>query len=202
MQPKPMEQSARATASLVTGGGLILVWAIVWTNFPSKDELLPVRSAPSPVEMSNPHELDLTIPGVPRRSVQSSTETGESSRGTASDGETALQDSRARQVAEVRCEAQVLEFCPDALAGEERRRCMMQRMRELAPLCQQITRQRMMRWKVAEGYRSACAADIRRVCLTAEPGEGRLLACLQEHEQDLSEPCYQSLPKGRLNFRN
>jgi hypothetical protein len=25
---------------------------------------------------------------------------------------------------------------------------------------------------------------------------------LQEHEQDLSEGCYQSLPKGRLHLRN
>jgi hypothetical protein len=28
------------------------------------------------------------------------------------------------------------------------------------------------------------------------------LTCLQEHEQALSEGCYQSLPKGRLNLRN
>jgi Cysteine rich repeat len=154
------------------------------------------------VEMSNPHELDLTIPGVPRQSVQSSPETRETSRGTASAGGTTLEDSRTRQVAEMRCEAQVLEVCPDSLAGEERRRCVMQRMRQLDLPCQQIARQHVMRWKVAEGDRLACAADIKRVCLTVEPGDGRILACLQEHEQDLSEACYQSLPKGRLNFRN
>lgn len=202
VRPKPMEQSARVTASLVTGGGLILVWAIVWTNFPSKDELLSVRSAPSAVDMSNPLEIDVTIPGASRQPVQGSTGTGDFSLGTANDGEAVLQDSRGRQIAEMRCEAQALEFCPDSLAGEERRRCVMQRMRQMDPPCQHIARQRMTRWKAADGYRHVCAADVKRACPTVEPGEGRILACLQEHEQDLTEACYQSLPKGRLNFRN
>ena len=202
MQPKPTEHSAKTIASLVTGGGLILVWAIVWANFPPKDELLSARSAPSPVEASHPQELDLTIPGVSRQSIQGSTGTGEPSLSTAMSGEAVVQDSRARQIAEVRCDAQVQEFCPDSLAGEERRRCVMQRMRQLDQPCQQIVRQRMVRWKAADGYRLACPADIKRLCSTVEPGEGRILACLQEHEQDLSEACYQSLPKGQLHFRN
>lgn len=201
-QPKQTNQSAKATASLVTGGGLILVWAIIWTNIPSKEEFLSAQSTVLSVERPRQVELDLTIPGAPRRSVQSSIGTEESSRGTASSGDVALQDSRARQIAEVRCDAHVQEFCPDSLAGDERRRCMIQRMRQFDQSCQQIVRQRMIRWKIADGYRLACAADVKRRCLTVEPGEGRILACLQEHEQDLSEACYQSLPKGRLHFRN
>ncbi len=202
MQPKQTERSAKATASLVTGGGLILVWAIVWTSFPSKEELLSAQPITPSVQRPPQVELDLTIPGVSRQSVQSSTGTGESLRGTASSGDVALQDGRARQIAEVRCDAQVQAFCPDSLTGDERRRCVMQRMRQFDHSCQQIARQRMMRWKAADGYRLACAADVNRMCLTVEPGEGRILACLQEHEQDLSEACYQSLPKGQLHFRN
>lgn len=200
--PKQAEQSARATTSLVTGGGLVIVWMIIWTNFPSQEELLSAGSPSLPMEMSNSHELDLTIPGVPPQSVRGSTETGKPSLGTASGGDAASQGSRASQIAEVRCDAQVQEFCPDTLTGEERRRCVMQRMRQFAPRCQQIVRQRMVRWKAADGYRVACAADVTRVCQAVEPGEGRILACLQEHEQDLSDGCYQSLPKGRLHFGN
>ncbi|HBH81587.1 MAG TPA: hypothetical protein DDY39_17305, partial [Nitrospira sp.] len=76
MQPKQAEQSAKATASLVTGGGLILVWAIIWTNIPPKDELVSAQSATPSVERSRPVELDLTIPGVHRQPVQGSTGTG------------------------------------------------------------------------------------------------------------------------------
>jgi hypothetical protein len=78
----------------------------------------------------------------------------------------------------------------------------MQRLKRLEPSCQQIVRQRLVRWKEADGYRVACAEDVKRFCLAAEPGDGRILQCLQEHEQDLAEGCYQSLPKGRLNLRN
>ncbi|MBK8274991.1 MAG: cysteine rich repeat-containing protein [Nitrospira sp.] len=202
VQPKQTNQSAKATASLVTGGGLILVWAIIWTNFPSKDELLSAQSTTVSAERPRQVELDLTIPGVPRRSLQGSTGTEESSRGTAGSGNVAPQDSRARQIAEVRCDAHVQEFCPDSLTGDERRRCVTQRMRQFDQSCQQIVRQRMIRWKAADGYRLACSADATRMCQTVEPGEGRILACLQEHEQDLSEACYQSLLKGRLHFRN
>ncbi|MBX3327546.1 MAG: cysteine rich repeat-containing protein [Nitrospira sp.] len=201
-QPKPTEQSAKTIAGLVTGGGLVLVWAVVWAHFPSKEELLSASSSPVPVEVSQPRELDLTIPGMPRQPVHGSTGSGEPSLGTTSGGETALQDSRARQIAEVRCDAQVEQLCPDSLPGEEKRRCVMQRLRQLDQPCQRIARQRMVRWKAVDGYRLACAGDVKRLCLAVDPGEGRILACLQEHEQDISEACYQSLPKGRLNFRN
>lgn len=202
VQPKQTNQSAKATASLVTGGGLILVWAIIWTNFPSMEELLSAQSTALSQERPPQVELDLTIPGVPGQSLQRSTGIEASSRGTAGSGDVVPQDSRARQIAEVRCDAQVQEFCPGSLTGDERRRCVTQRMRQLDQSCQQIVRQRMMRWTAADGYRSACAADITRICPTVDPGQGRILVCLQEHEQDLSEACYQSLPKGRLHFRN
>lgn len=200
--PRPTEQSARIIASLVTGGGLILVWAIVWANYPSKEELLSAQSATPPVEQPGQATLDLTIPGAPRQSVQGLPGTGELPSDMVIGGEASVQDSRAKQIAEVRCEAQVQQYCPDSLTGEERRRCVMQRMRQLDQPCQHITRQRMVQWKAADGYRLACAADVKRMCLTVEPGEGRILACLQDHEQDLTEACYQSLPKGRLHFRN
>ncbi len=202
VQPKQREQSAKATASLVTGGGLILVWAIIWTNGPLKDEFVSTQSTTPSVERSRPVELDLTIPGVSRQPVQSSTGMGEPSGGAGSSGDMTLQDSHARQIAEVRCDARVQQLCPDSLTGEERRRCVMQRLRQLDQSCQQIIRQRTARWKAADAYRLACAPDVKRMCPTVEPGEGRILTCLQEHEQDLSETCYQSLPKGQLHFRN
>jgi len=75
-------------------------------------------------------------------------------------------------------------------------------MKHWAPICQQIVRHRIVRWKEAEGYKAACTEDVKRVCLAVEPGEGRILQCLQEHEQDISEACYRTLPKGRLLMRN
>lgn len=196
------EQSGKTTTSLVTVGGLILVWTIVWANLPSKEELLSAQSAASLVEMPRPPELDLTIPGLSSRSVESSAGMRETSSVTTIDGLSVTQDRRSRQIAEVKCEAEVQQYCPDSLEGEGRRRCVMQRFKRLDAPCQQIIRQRLVRWKEADGYKSACADDVKRVCLTVQSGDGRILQCLQEHEQDLSEACYQSLPKGRLHLRN
>jgi hypothetical protein len=203
MKPtKPTEQSGKITTSLVTVGGLIFVWTIVWANLPSKEELLSAQSASPTVERLRHTELDLTIPGVSSQSAESSAGTKDTSSVTTIGGLSVPQDRRARQIAEVKCDAEVQQYCPDSLSGEERRRCVMQRLKRLDVSCQQIVRQRLVRWKEADGYKLACAEDVKRVCQTVDSGEGRILQCLQEHEQDLSETCYQSLPKGRLNLRN
>lgn len=195
------ERSGKAAASLATVAGLILVWAIVWANFPSKEELLSAQSGTSSVEVTRARALDLTIPGVSSQPVPNSAGAGEASGATLG-GLSVPRDSRARQIAEVKCDAEVQQYCPDSLSGEDRRRCVMQRFKRLAPTCQQIMQQRLVRWKEADGYKLSCAVDVTRFCRTVSPGDGRMLQCLQEHEQDLSEGCYQSLPKGRLQTRN
>ncbi len=196
------EQSGKTTTRLVTVTGLILVWTIIWANFPSKEELLSAQSASPIAEAPHPSELDLTIPGVVSPPTEISTRAADSPSATTYGGLSVPHDRRARQIAEVKCEAEVQSYCPDSLSGEARRRCVLQRMKQFDTTCQQVVQQRLARWKEAEGYKFICAEDMKRVCPTVQPGDGRILQCLQEHEQDLSEGCYQSLPKGHLHFRN
>jgi hypothetical protein len=196
------ERSGKTTTSLVTVGGLIVVWTIIWANFPSKEELLSAQSTSPADEVPHPSELDLSIPGVPNQPVESPTGTGDAASASTLGGLSVPHDRRARQIAEVKCEAEVQSYCPDSLSGEARRRCVMQRLKQLDTTCQQVVRQRLVHWKEAEGYKLTCIEDVKRFCPTVQPGDGRILQCLQEHEQDLSEGCYQSLPKGRLHLRN
>lgn len=203
--------SGKVPASLASVLGLILVWGIVWANLPSKDELWsaqsPVHNAVTPVAP----ELDLTIPGVSGSNPSGATQPDGTSRPMDSGGSrpsstiggfSVPTEVRARQIAEVKCDAEVQQYCPDALTEEQRQQCVAQRMKQLPLPCQQIVRQRMVRWREAEGYKAFCAEDVRRVCRGVEPGDGRVLICLQEHAQELSERCYQSLPKGHLLLRN
>lgn len=196
------ERSGKTTTNLVTVAGLTLVWIVVWANLPSMEELLSAQSASPTVETPRPPELDLTIPGVVSQPNERSTETADSSSVTTLGGLSVPLDRRAREIAEVKCEAEVQSFCPDSLSEEDRRRCVMQRLKRLGTSCQQIVRKQLVRWRDAEGFRLACVEDAKRFCLTVPPGDGRILGCLQEHEQDLSEGCYLSLPKGRLHLRN
>jgi len=197
--------------SLVSVLGLLLVWGIVWANLPSKDELLSAQSQQRAAVAPVVPELDLTIPGIPT-TQPTSAPIYEGAEGPAGFGElTASEttgtfpipnDGRARQIAEVKCDAEVQQFCPDSLTGEARRSCVTQRMKRLPLLCQQFVRQWMVRWKEAKEYKAACAEDVKRVCYGVEPGDGRILQCLQARAQDISEGCYQKLPKGHLLLRN
>jgi hypothetical protein len=182
--------------------GLILVWGIVWANLPSKYELLSGQPRGAAPAVPPVVELDLSIPGVPPSSVRTGRPNPEGLSGPGRGREfAATGNAHARQIAEVKCEAEVQQACPESLDGEERRRCVAQRMKQFPPFCQQIVRRRVVRWKAAEGYKAACAEDLKRFCPMAELGEGPLVQCLQEHAQDISEPCYQSLPKGQLLLR-
>jgi hypothetical protein len=196
------ERFGNAITNSISVAGLALVWTIIWTNLPSKEALFSAPSASSIADAPRVLELDLTIPGVTRQPTDSLAGAREAESMATLGGVSAPRDSRARQIEEMKCEAEVQQYCPDSLSGEDRRRCVVQRIKRLDPPCQQIVRQRLVRWTETEGYRLTCADDVKRVCLTVQPGEGRILQCLQAHEQELSEGCYQSLPKGRLHLRN
>jgi hypothetical protein len=197
-------------ARVVTVVGLLLLWGLVWANLPSQDELrsMPVKQGPATPPMAS--DLDLSIPGVPSPSAllsgpapgASSTTPDDRAPFLAGSAEfTNLAGVHARQVAEVKCEAEVQQFCPENLTGDARRHCVERRMTQLTPLCRQIVRQRIVRWKDAEGYKLACLDDLQRLCPRIHPGDGRILQCLQEHAQEVSDRCHQSLPKGHLLVR-
>ena len=195
-------RSGKAVTNSISVVGLILVWTVIWTNFPSKEELFSAQSASLRGKSQRVPELDLTIPGVVSRPAENSARTADSLSVATLGGLSVPRDRRAKEIAEVKCEAEVQRYCPDSLEGENRRRCVVQRLKRLDAPCQQIVQQRLVRWREAESYKHACIEDMKRVCPTVQPGDGRILQCLQEHEQDLSEVCYQSLPKGRLHLRN
>lgn len=199
---KTEERVTNVITNAVSVAGLILVWTIIWANFPSQEELFSGQSAPAIDDIPRVPPLDLTIPGVSRRSAERSGGTGDTTSVTTLGGLSVPRDSRARQIAEVKCEAEVQQYCPDSLGGEDHRHCVAQSLKRLNSLCQQIVRQRLVRWKESERYQLACVEEVKMVCPTGEPSAGHLLQCLQKHEQDLSEGCYQSLPKGRLHVRN
>jgi hypothetical protein len=42
-------------------------------------------------------------------------------------------------------------------------------------------------------FKVACEGDVKRFCGRAQPGGGGILQCLEEHDQEISDPCYQAL---------
>lgn len=121
-------------ASLI---GLALVWSIVWANLPSRESLLSEQPA-IPAAPAVP-ELDLSIPGVPAKPP------GAPAVPTTTGGFSVPREIRAKQIAEVKCDAEAQRVCPDSLMGAERLQCMARHLKQLSQPCQYIVRERMAR---------------------------------------------------------
>lgn len=206
--PKLSPSSSRLTAILVTIVGLGFVWGLVWANMPTRDQLHASAVSLQAMKATPPTPtLDLSIPGVPapdapgsHRVVVNGAEVPQPEQGMGGAG-VAL-DPRAKQIAEMKCEAELQQVCPDSLQGGDRQRCMEQRAKHLPSPCQSMIRRQLVRFKEQSGQALACAEDVRRFCREVQSGEGQMLQCLQDHAQDVSDGCYATLPKGALTLRN
>lgn len=197
--PNPSRSSNRLAAILATIAGLGLVWGLVWANMPGRDQLQAAEgfSRAAKVAPATP-ELDLRIPGVPAPDAPGS-------RKVVVNGTVVPRgalDPRMKQIAEMKCAAELQQACPDNLLGEDRRQCMEQRAAQLPYSCQSMIRQQLVRWKEQSGHALACADDVRRFCSDVPPGDGQTVQCLQSHAQDVSDGCYATLPKGALTLRH
>jgi len=206
------QSSGGVIAGAITILGLTLVWVAVATNFPSQDELssaaLPSvnrQALGSPSSKPEPPELDLTIPtssplplevAVPR-------EDDDQLRDAHVDAPPVTRlDPHVLQATKLKCEADIELLCPDSLDGSARTRCLKQRAKQLPPPCQTQLRERFVKWKEDRSrLTAACNEDVKRFCRAVRPGGGEILQCLQSHAQEVSDRCYQTLPKGTLFFK-
>ncbi|MET0515287.1 MAG: cysteine rich repeat-containing protein [Nitrospiraceae bacterium] len=100
---------------------------------------------------------------------------------------------------ELKCEEEMSTACPEG-ALEERRRCIQATLRQLSGPCQQRAREHLVRMKAnLQQIQSACEPDARRFCRDVPIGGGAVVQCLETHAQEVSDQCFQVLPrKGRL----
>ena len=199
-------------AGAVTIIGLGLVWVTVATNFPSQEEL---SSAAVPAEprqatrpsspLSAPPTLDLTIPTSPPLPSDAATSRPDDDRSRDSSVQAPVVtqlDPRALQASRLKCEAEIQQLCPDSSDGSARTRCLKQRAQQLPPLCQSQLQERFVKWKEDRSrLMAACDEDAKRFCRSVKPGSGQILQCLQSHAQEVSDRCYQTLPKETFFFK-
>ncbi|MEO5864018.1 MAG: cysteine rich repeat-containing protein [Nitrospiraceae bacterium] len=199
-------------AGAITILGLGLVWVAVATNFPSQEEL---SSAAVPAEtrqteglsspLSAPPALDLTIltsPPLPSEAAVSRRDVDRSRDASIEAPIVTWLDSRALQVSRLKCEAEIEQLCPDSPDGSVRTRCLQQRAKRLPPLCQRQLHERFVKWKEDRSrLMAACDEDAKRFCRAVKPGGDHILQCLQSHAQEVSDRCYQTLPKDTFFFK-
>ena len=206
------QSSSGILAGAITILGLGLVWVTVATNFPSQEEL---SSAAVPAEtrqvahplsaLSAPPKLDLTIPTSPPLPSAGAMSRPDDDRSRDSSFETPVVtrlEPRALQASRLKCEAEIEQLCPDSPDGSARRHCLEQRAKQLPPLCQSQLHERFVKWKEDRSrLMAACGEDVKQFCSTVKAGSGQILQCLQSHAQEVSDRCYQTLPKGTVYFK-
>jgi Cysteine rich repeat len=202
--------SSGTIAGVVTILGLGLVWVTVATNFPSEEELssaeLPAETRRAAAPLSSvPTTLDFTIPtSPPLPSEAAMVRPGdERSRDSHVDAPVVTRFvPSAVQATRLKCEANMEQLCPGSLDGAIRTRCLKQRAKQLPPMCQSQLQERFVKWKEDRSRLiAACSEDVKRFCLAVKPGSGEILQCLQSHDQEVSDWCYQALPKDTFFFK-
>jgi len=206
----------QSSSGIVTGAitilGLGLVWVAVGTNFPSQEELssaaVPAETRPAVRPLTAPSEppmLDLTIPTSPPLPSEAAMAQRDNDRPRDSSAEgpkVPRMNPRSVQVAKLRCDAEVEQLCPDPPDGSGRTRCLEQRAKQLSPFCRIQVRERFVKWKEDRSRMiTACDEDVKRFCNAVKPGGGQILQCLQSHDQEVSDRCYETLPKGAVYFK-
>lgn len=85
------------------------------------------------------------------------------------------------------CAEDMAKFCKDVQPGGGRiLKCMKEHENELSPAC----KQHVVEMKVKAGEaKEACQDDVMKFCKDVQPGGGRILKCLKEHENELSPEC-------------
>ncbi|HEX4968169.1 MAG TPA: hypothetical protein VFV44_06585 [Nitrospiraceae bacterium] len=206
------QSSSGIIAGAVTILGLGLVWATVVFNFPSQEELssaaLPAetrQATGSPASQPEPPTLDLTIPTSPPLSSEPAIPRPDDDRSLDSSVDVPVVtrlDPSTLQATKLKCEAEIEQLCPDSLDGSARTRCLKQRAKQLPPPCLSQLQERFVKWKEDRNrLMAACNEDVKRFCRAIKPGSGQVLQCLQSHDQEVSDRCYQALPKGKLFFK-
>jgi hypothetical protein len=96
------------------------------------------------------------------------------------------------------CQKEIESFCKGVTPGEGRiLACLYAHNDKLSGQCEYAlfdAAVQLERAVAALSYvANECSADIMKNCAAVQAGEGRILACLEEHRRDVSERCKQAV---------
>lgn len=93
------------------------------------------------------------------------------------------------------CADDVARLCKDVQPGQGRvAKCLKERKEELSLACKEhIATAR----KKVKGAKDACKEDAQKLCKDIQPGGGRIVQCLKQHESELSHACREKIESPR-----
>jgi hypothetical protein len=97
--------------------------------------------------------------------------------------------------AEDPCAAEVARLCPRSRGDLLLVGCLRSHEQELSQACKGDLDAVLAKAKAISAH---CEGDVHRLCKDVEPGEGRVAACLKDHESELSQGCQGAFNAWRL----
>ena len=74
-------------------------------------------------------------------------------------------------------------------------KCLKEHSGELSPAC----KENMAKMKEkASDFRHACKDDMKKICAGIQPGGGRIMQCMKQHEAELSPACKEMMDQHNM----
>lgn len=96
------------------------------------------------------------------------------------------------------CRADVERFCPQAQGNPKAATdCLLDHQKDISDACYDKLKQQMSRGdgEAAPRNGGACKRDAESLCQGIQPGGGRIVNCLLDHQNELSDACYDQMAK-------
>ncbi|MDG0817324.1 cysteine rich repeat-containing protein [Bdellovibrio svalbardensis] len=95
--------------------------------------------------------------------------------------------------AEKPCEQDMATFCGTVEPGEGRvMKCMKENESKLSPACKSHIEKMK---KEMKHVKEACHDDYEKFCSEEKPGKGRVMKCMKEHKDEMSQACKDEMNK-------
>jgi len=92
------------------------------------------------------------------------------------------------------CEPDVKQYCSDVEPGGGRiMNCLQDHYKDVSQDCYDTLSKKMS--GPGNGLMSSCKNDVKQYCSDVQPGGGRIINCLKDHTQEISQECHNSLDK-------
>ena len=111
------------------------------------------------------------------------------------------------QVVSAACQADARKYCARFAGGKAAFECLLDHQQDVSDACYDSLKKQMssasgdQQNQTAPGAAppgmQACKQDAQQYCRGVQPGDGRIVNCLLDHQNDISDACYSALAKQK-----
>lgn len=103
------------------------------------------------------------------------------------------------------CQPDTRKYCAQS-QGKQAFECLLDHQQDISDACYEALKRRIQAGPADQGGKPSgnqvCRQDAQQFCQGIQPGDGRIVDCLLDHQNDLSDACYGALGKRKHQGRH